>query len=110
MADLSQANLFQLSTAETHYPYVEMQQATGEYEETVPEASLVEIFSALVIPVILLGGLVWLVKRATKQTRAAVQSATENTAVVARNNELLLENIALQKEILTEMRKRNSGG
>lgn len=108
MADLLQAGLFQVSdrAKDTQYLYFEMQQTTGEYDETAADVSLVEVFSALIIPVILLGGLVWLVKRATRQTKDAVQAAAENTAVIVRNNELLQENIALQKEILIEMRKQ----
>ena len=86
------------------HEYVEIQNQDaypGVYEE---DPVAVKVFSALIVPALLLGFLLWFMRRAKAQSESALARANENTKVIAENNELLRENIAIQREILEAMR------
>jgi hypothetical protein len=96
------------------YEYVEVQNTDARNDELMPPIESVdvgfgELFTALVIPLIipllLLSALVWLLNKQRKVVRDSLTVASENTEAIKLNNELLRENIQLQRELLEMMQK-----
>ncbi|MEL7070168.1 MAG: hypothetical protein AAGN15_16145 [Cyanobacteria bacterium J06581_3] len=84
------------------YEYVEMQ-STETYREDYNSTPVVaRVLFTLVIPVVLLTLILVLLRQFMEPV---VSLTTNNTKVIAENNELLRENISLQREILKAMRK-----
>ena len=90
----------------TTYKYVEMQNTVTDRSEPASEPLGVKIFSALLIPLLLFGLLVWLTKNQRDMVADQKRKADENTEAIKRNNELLRENIQLQREMLEAIRKK----
>jgi len=90
------------------YEYIEVQDQETYPEAYQEDAVVVRVLSALIVPALLISFLFWLMRRAKKQAEEALARSAENTKVIAQNNELLRENIALQREILEAMRNTNN--
>lgn len=94
----------------TTYEYIEMQSTNdnGEAATTANEPLGVKIFSALIIPFLLTCILVWLLMQIKKKSdiaRDSKQMTSENTEATKTNNELLRENIRLQRELLAAIQR-----
>jgi hypothetical protein len=92
------------------YEYVEVQSTNASNNEpaTSSESAGVRVVSNLIIPLVLLSLFVWLFLLMKRQKNTVDRSFTlmnENTEVIKLNNELLSENIKLQREILEAMQK-----
>ncbi|MEM6449239.1 MAG: hypothetical protein AAF703_02890 [Cyanobacteria bacterium P01_D01_bin.105] len=103
-----------LIAAKTSQSYVQIQaQAPQNLEgierEDVPveSPSIIPVLFGLLPPLIILGVLYFFLSKQNNRVRESLEAADRNTAAIEANNELLRENIQLQKELIEEMRKRS---
>lgn len=90
----------------TDYQYIEMQDTETYQEPRADEPYLFRLFSALIIPVALFALLVWALKRSQKVFMEQKAMAEENIEVLKLNNELLKEQIQLQRETLEAFKRK----